>query len=94
LLVTQPPPPAPHRSKVPVIIGAAATGVFAAGAIAFSLSSNSLYNDLQSSCGKTAMGCSQSDVDRVKTRDHAATAFWIAAGAAAVATSVLLIVRF
>jgi hypothetical protein len=94
LLVTQAPPPATHRSKVPVIIGAAATGLFAAGAIAFSVSSNNLYNDLKSSCGATAMGCTQSQVDGVKTRDHAATAFWIAAGAAAVATSVLLIVRF
>jgi hypothetical protein len=94
LLVSQPPPPAQHRSKVPVIIGAAATGAFVAGAIAFTLSSNSLYNDLKSSCGVTAMGCSQSQVDGVKTRDHAATAFWIAAGAAAVATSVLLIIRF
>jgi hypothetical protein len=79
---------------VPVIVGAAATGVFAAGAIAFGISSNSLYNDLKSSCGGTAMGCSQSQVDGVKTRDHLSTAFWIAAGAAAVATSVLLIVRF
>jgi hypothetical protein len=94
LLVTQAPPPATHRSKVPVIIGAAATGVFAAGAIALSVSSNSLYNDLKSSCGGTAMGCSQSQVDSVKTRDHLSTAFWIATGAAAVATSVLLIVRF
>jgi hypothetical protein len=94
LLVSQPPPPAQHKSKVPVIIGAAATGAFVAGAIAFTLSSNSLYNDLKSSCGVTAMGCSQSQVDGVKTRDHAATAFWIAAGVAAVATSVLLIVRF
>jgi hypothetical protein len=94
LLVTQPPPPPPHRSKVPVIVGAAATGAFAAVAIGFSVSSNNLYNDLQSTCGKTAAGCMQSQVDGVKTRDHAATAFWIAAGAAAVATSVLLIVRF
>ncbi|HEY4395723.1 MAG TPA: tetratricopeptide repeat protein [Polyangia bacterium] len=94
LLVSQPPPPATRRSKVPVIVGAAATGVFAAGAIAFGISSNSLYNDLKSSCGGTAMGCSQSQVDGVKTRDHLSTAFWIAAGAAAVATSVLLIVRF
>ncbi len=93
LLVTQAPPPA-HHSKVPVIIGAAATGAFVAGAVAFTLSSNSLYNDLKTSCGATAMGCAQSQVDSVKTRDHAATAFWIAAGVAAVATSVLLVVRF
>jgi hypothetical protein len=93
LLVTQAPPPA-HHSKVPVIIGAAATGAFVVGAVAFTLSSNSLYNDLKTSCGVTAMGCSQSQVDGVKTRDHAATAFWIAAGVAAVATSVLLVVRF
>jgi hypothetical protein len=93
LLVTQAPPPA-HHSKVPVIIGAAATGAFVAGAVAFTLSSNSLYNDLKTSCGVTAMGCTQSQVDGVKTRDHAATAFWIAAGVAAVATSVLLVVRF
>ncbi len=93
LLVTQAPAPA-HHSKVPVIIGAAATGAFVAGAVAFTLSSNSLYNDLKTSCGATAAGCAQSQVDSVKTRDHAATAFWIAAGVAAVATSVLLVVRF
>jgi hypothetical protein len=93
LLVGQPPPPA-HKSKVPVIIGAAATGALAAGAIGFMLSSNNLYSELQSTCGVTAMGCSQSQVDGVKTRDHAATAFWIAAGAAAVATSILLVLRF
>ena len=93
-LVSQAPPPAQHRSKWPVIVGASATGAFAAGAIAFTLSGNSLYNDLKGSCGNTVTGCAQNQIDSVKTRDHAATAFWILAGAAAVATSVVLVVRF
>jgi hypothetical protein len=94
VLVGQPPPAKPHRSKWPIIAGAAATGALAAGAIAFTLSGNSLYSDLQSSCGATSTGCSQSQVDSVKTRDHAATALWILAGAAAVATSVVFVIRF
>lgn len=93
-LVAQPAPPARHRSKWPVIAGAAATGAFAAGAIAFQLSGDSLYNDLKSSCGNTTTGCASSQIDSVKTRDHAATAFWILAGAAAVATSVVWVLRF
>jgi hypothetical protein len=93
-LVVQPAPPARHRKKWPLIAGAAATGAFAAGAIAFTLSGNSLYSDLRSSCGNSPTGCTPSQIDSVKTRDHAATAFWIVAGAAAVATSVVWIVRF
>ncbi|HLK92180.1 MAG TPA: hypothetical protein VKZ18_19965 [Polyangia bacterium] len=94
MLVAQPAPPARHRPKWPVIAGAAATGAFAAGAIAFRLSGDSLYNDLRVSCGNTAAGCAPGQIDSVKTRDHAATALWILSGAAAVATSVFLIVRF
>jgi hypothetical protein len=93
--VTKAPPPArPHRSKWPVIAGAAATGALAAGAIVFTVSGNSLYNDLKGSCGNTPMGCAPGQIDSVKSRDHAATALWILAGAAAVATSVVLVVRF
>jgi hypothetical protein len=77
-----------------VIAGAAATGALAAGAIAFAVSGDNLYNNLKSSCGNTILGCSQSQIDGVKTRDRAATAFWVLAGAAAVVTSVVLIVRF
>jgi len=94
-LVTQAPPAArPHRSKWPVIAGAAATGALAAGAIVFTVSGNNLYNDLQGSCGNTAVGCAPGQVDSVRTRDRAATALWILAGAAAVATSVVLVFRF
>jgi hypothetical protein len=92
--LTQSPPPPRQRSKVPVIVGAAATGAFVAGAVAFTLASNSYYNDLKSSCGATSTGCQQDQIDTVKLRDHLATGFWIAAAAAAVATSVLLVVHF
>ena len=75
-------------------MGGAATGALAVGAIAFTVSGNHLYDELKGSCGNTTMGCTQSQIDGVKTRDHAATAFWILAGAAAIATSVVLVVRF
>jgi hypothetical protein len=95
MLVTQaPPPPRAHRSKWPVIVGAAATGVLAGGAVALTVSGNNLYNDLKASCGSLPEGCTPSQIDSVKTRDRAATALWILAGAAAVATSVVLVVRF
>jgi hypothetical protein len=94
VLIGQPPPPARHRSRWPIYAGAAATGAFAAGAVVLTVTSNGLYDDLKTSCGGTTAGCTQAQIDVVKTRDRAATALWILAGAAAVATSVLFVLRF
>jgi hypothetical protein len=77
-----------------VIAGAAATGAFAAGAIAVTVSSNNLYNDLKTSCGGSDVGCMPGQIDSVKSRDRVATALWVLTGVAAVATSVVLVFRF
>ncbi len=71
---------------------AGGTVAFAAGAIVAGLSANSRFNDLQSSCGQTAAGCSESQIDTVKSRAMLTNVLWVLAGASAVATGVSLYV--
>jgi outer membrane protein assembly factor BamD (BamD/ComL family) len=66
---------------------AAATGAFAVGAIVAGVAANGRYSDLENGCGMTS-GCSESQIDTVKTRARLANVLWILAGASAVATGV------
>jgi hypothetical protein len=67
---------------------ASATAVFTVGAVVAGLAANSKFNDLENSCGMTTVGCSDSQVDGLKTRATLANVLWILAGASAVATGV------
>jgi hypothetical protein len=67
---------------------AGGTVLFATGAIVAGLSANSRFNDLQNSCGSTSAGCSESQIDGVKSRAALTDVLWILAGASAVAIGV------
>ena len=67
---------------------AGGTVVFATAAIVAGLSANSRFNELQSSCGATTAGCSESQIDSVKSRATLTDVLWVLAGASAVATGV------
>jgi tetratricopeptide (TPR) repeat protein len=66
---------------------------FGAGAIAAGLAANSRFSDLQGSCGSTPAGCTESQIDTVKSRADLANVFWILAAASAVGTGVSLYVE-
>ncbi len=88
--------PAPVESKVGASgrrpwyfwTAAAATAAFTAGAVIAGVSANGKYDDLDNGCRLMTGGCSESQIDGVKSRAHLATALWILAGASAVATGV------
>jgi tetratricopeptide (TPR) repeat protein len=67
-------------------IGVGVTLALVGGAVATGLSASSRYDDLQNTCGKGPPGCSESDIDRVKSRALWANLLWGAAGVAAVGT--------
>jgi hypothetical protein len=84
------PAPAPRR-RVASWAMLGVTGALAVGAIAAGSWSLTRYNDLKSSCGMTAAGCSSSDKDAV----HAgaiATDVLIGVGAAAAVTTLVLFI--
>ena len=72
---------------------AGATVAFSTGAIAAGLSADSRFSDLQNSCGTTLAGCTESQIDTVKSRADLANVFWILAAASAVGTGVSLYVE-
>jgi hypothetical protein len=67
---------------------AAATVAFAGGAVVAGLSANGMFNDLQKGCGATTAGCSDSQINGLKSRATLANVLWILAGASAVAAGV------
>jgi hypothetical protein len=67
-------------------IGVGVTVALAGGAIATGLSASSKYDDLKGSCGATSAGCSDSDIDGIKSRALLTNVLWGAAGVSAVAT--------
>jgi tetratricopeptide (TPR) repeat protein len=69
--------------------GAGTTAALAVGAVVSGLMTNSMFSDLQNTCGKTTPGCSESQIDSVKTRAHVTNALWALTGVAAVATGVV-----
>jgi hypothetical protein len=67
---------------------AGGTVLFTTSAIVAGLAATSRFKDLQSSCGGTSAGCSESQIDGVKSRVALTDVLWILAGASAVATGV------
>jgi hypothetical protein len=88
--VTSPSRPLPRWLP---IVGTAATVVLIAGAITSGLSGSSRYDELSKSCGQTAAGCSSSQIDGVKFRDHLATALWVVGGLVGSATGIAIYVN-
>lgn len=81
-------PPAP-RTPLPRWLPWTAAGTTVAlgiAAIATGVSASNHFDSLQSSCGQTSSGCTNDQIDSVKTRARTANVFWILTGAAAVAT--------
>jgi tetratricopeptide (TPR) repeat protein len=72
-------------------IGAGVTLALVGGAVATGLSASSKYNNLQDSCGKGPPGCSEGDINGVKSRALWANVLWGAAGVAAVGTGLAFV---
>jgi hypothetical protein len=73
--------------------GAVLTVGAAAAAMAYGISGSNRFDQLSATCARTAAGCSQADIDSVRSRDHTATTLWIAAGVLAAATGVTVVVN-
>jgi hypothetical protein len=71
---------------------ATATTLFTVGAVVAGLSANSKFSGLENSCGKTIAGCTDGQIDGVKSRATVANVLWVLAGASAVATGVTFFV--
>jgi hypothetical protein len=69
---------------------AGGTVAFTVGAIVAGLSANSLFDDLRSSCGAAAGGCTPSQKDSLHTRATLTNVFWALAGVSAVTAAVSL----
>jgi hypothetical protein len=95
LLVTTTPsttatkPLAPYRTAF--WAGAWGTAALAVGALIAGLAADSQYSSLQNSCAPPkGVGCSESQIDTVKTRVSIRNTLWILSGTAAAATGVVL----
>ncbi len=90
------PPPSPSRTPLPrwlPLAGAVASVALMSAAIVYGVSASSRYDALASSCGRTAAGCTASDIDDVRSRDRTTTALWIATGVVATGTGVAAVVN-
>ena len=85
-------PNLPMPRWVPWTLGAATVAVGTVAIIA-GLSASSRFDDLNSTCGRTAQGCATSDIDDVRSRARRANILWALTGAAAVATGVTVYVN-
>ena len=74
-------------------VAAGSTVLLAVGAITAGVLMQDRFDSLNGSCGSASkdptIGCSQSQIDSVSTRQTTANVFWILTGAAAVTTGVL-----
>ena len=89
--------PAPRpRTPLPTSLswaGLGATIALGAGAVVTGLQANRRYDQLKTSCGRTAEGCSAADIDQVKSSALTANLLWAAAGVGALATGVIVFVN-
>jgi hypothetical protein len=72
---------------VPWVIGGA-TLALATGTVISGLSASSRFDELKNSCGQVALGCSQSEVDDVKSRARRTNVLLALTGVAALGTGV------
>ncbi len=80
------------RQRWYVWAAAGGTLAFTAGAIVAALSGNALFDELHSSCGATADGCTPSQQEPLHFRQNLTNVLWALAGASAVVTGVSLYV--
>jgi hypothetical protein len=73
--------------------GLGATIALSAGAVVTGLGASNRYDELRASCGQTVEGCSQSQIDQVKSRALTANLLWAGASVGAVATGVMVYVN-
>jgi hypothetical protein len=88
--------PAPSSAPLPTGLawaGVGATVALGAGAIVTGLQASHRYDQLRSSCGRTAEGCASTDIDMVKSRARIANLLWAATGVTAAATGIIVIVN-
>jgi hypothetical protein len=75
-------------SHWPLWLGGALAVAFAGGATGLALSTNRRFNDLREGCGVTPAGCSQGEVDEIRTRGWIINGLFALAGASALATGI------
>jgi hypothetical protein len=68
--------------------GLAASVALGAAAAVTGLGASHRYDELLSSCGATATGCSDSEIDEVRSKARTANLLWVGAGVMAAATGV------
>lgn len=90
---TAPSPTSPPLPRWVPWAGLAVTLALGAGAVYSGLAASQRYDELSSSCGQTAAGCPQGDIDKLKSRVLAANLLWAAAGLGALATGVTVYVN-
>lgn len=73
--------------------GLGATLALGAGAAITGMGASRRYDELSGSCGQTVDGCSQAEIDQVKSRALTANLLWAAAGVGAIATGVTVYVN-
>jgi hypothetical protein len=69
-------------------ISLGATLALGAGAVLTGLEASQRYDELRASCGQTAEGCTQAEIDGVRSRALTANLLWAAAGVGAIASGV------
>ena len=89
------PAPAPRAapSRRWTWVGLGVTGALAGGAAVAGLTMRSRYQSLQDGCGQTPAGCSDDQIDGLRTRVRVANVLWGLAAASAVATGVTFYVE-
>ncbi len=80
------PPPEPPTPRWLPWAGLTATVGLAVAATISGLSASNRYDQLHGSCGATVAGCSQAQIDDVRSSANLTTALWVGAGVMAAAT--------
>jgi hypothetical protein len=70
-----------------------ATVALGAGAIVTGLEASHRYDELRSTCGRTAEGCATVDINQVKSRARVANLLWAATGVSAAATGIIVYIN-
>jgi tetratricopeptide (TPR) repeat protein len=85
--------PSPAGSSLRYLrwLGVGVTSALVGGAIATGISASSRYDDLKNTCGNTPAGCTDSQMNTVKSRALMTNILWALAGTAAVGTGVMFV---
>jgi hypothetical protein len=86
-------PPGPPLPRWLPWAGLGATLALSAGAVVTGLGASHRYDELRASCGQTVEGCSQSQIDGVRSRALTANLLWAGASVGALATGLMVYVN-